>query len=891
MRHMKMMKQPLAKTTCPYCGVGCGVAAPRGAARGARISGDASHPVNAGRLCSKGSLLGETTGLEGRLLHPMKKGARIGWDEALGEIAAKFAAIVDAHGPDAVAFYVSGQLLTEDYYVANKLMKGFIGSGNIDTNSRLCMSSAVAAHKRAFGEDVVPGCYEDFEEADLVVLVGSNTAWCHPILYQRLLAAKAKRGTRLVVIDPRRTATCDDGDLHLPIAPGADLALFNALFCELAACGAADPDYVANHTEGLEDALAVASEGHRSVEVAAEACGLDARDLETFIRWFAETERVVTAFSQGINQSKTGVDQVNAIVNCHLLTGRIGRPGMGPFSITGQPNAMGGREVGGLANQLAAHLDFSEEGCATVSRFWRTDRIATSPGLKAVDLFDAVAEGRVKALWIMATNPVVSLPNADLVRRALQTCDFVVLSDCVGNTDTAACADILLPAAAWGEKDGTVTNSERRISRQRAFMTPPGEAKPDWWIVSEVARRMGFADAFPYRGPADIFREHARLSGFENGGTRVFDISALSDVNDADYEALAPVQWPVRASGGTPRLFGNGLFPTPSGRARFVAPAPPVSAKRRGAFPFTLNSGRLRDQWHTMTRTGLSPVLGSNAPEPTAEIHEADARAAGIEDGGFMRIVTAYGSAVFRAHVSAGQRQGSLFVPIHWSAANSASSGAGRVAHPERDPLSGQPAFKHTPARAEPVTPRWRAFFLSRRKIPALTYGYWAVRRVEGGWLYELAGLAAEDTSPDIDTLAPPPDATCERIEMRDVAGGALRQARIQDGRLADCLMLTRSGLLPPRDWLVGLLAAETLGSEERRALLAGRPAEGGVKGEGRIVCACMGVRSGAILAAIADGARDAAAVGEKTGAGTNCGSCRSEIRNLIEQVERTEAA
>ncbi|MDZ4381741.1 MAG: molybdopterin-dependent oxidoreductase [Parvibaculum sp.] len=884
------MKQPLAKTTCPYCGVGCGVAAPRGAARGARISGDASHPVNAGRLCSKGSLLGETTGLENRLLHPMKKGARIGWDEALDEVAAKFVAIVDAHGPDAVAFYVSGQLLTEDYYVANKLMKGFIGSGNIDTNSRLCMSSAVAAHKRAFGEDVVPGCYEDFEGADLVVLVGSNTAWCHPILYQRLLAARAKRGTRIVVIDPRRTATCDDADLHLPIAPGADLALFNTLFCELAARGAADQAYVANRTEGLDEALAVARESHRSVAASAEACGLDARDLETFIRWFAETERVVTAFSQGINQSKAGVDQVNAIVNCHLLTGRIGRPGMGPFSITGQPNAMGGREVGGLANQLAAHLDFSDEGCATLSRFWQTDRIATSPGLKAVDLFDAVAAGRVKALWIMATNPVVSLPNADLVRRALQTCDFVVLSDCIANTDTAACADILLPAAAWGEKDGTVTNSERRISRQRAFMAPPGEAKPDWWIISEVARRMGFTDAFPYRGPADIFREHAHLSGFENDGTRVFDISALSNLNDAEYEALVPVQWPVDASGGTPRLFGDGLFPTPSGRARFVASAPPVLAKRQGAFPLTLNSGRLRDQWHTMTRTGLSPTLSSNAPEPTVEIHEADARAADIGDGGFMRIVTKYGSAVFRAHVSAGQRRGSLFVPIHWSAANSAGSGAGRMAHPERDPLSGQPAFKHTPVRAEPVTPHWRAFFLSRREIAAPSCGYWAARRVEAGWLYELAGLSLEETPPGIDVLAPSADTEDERIEMRDPAGGALRQARLQGGRLVDCLILTRNGILPPRDWLIGLLASEALDEGARRVLLAGRPAEG-ESGEGRIVCACMGVRSGAILGAIADGARDAAAVGEKTGAGTNCGSCRAEIRGLIKRTETEEAA
>ncbi|MBX3446701.1 MAG: molybdopterin-dependent oxidoreductase [Parvibaculaceae bacterium] len=883
---MNMKQAPLIRTTCPYCGVGCGVAVPAGGRRNTPVSGDAAHPVNKGRLCSKGSLLGETTGLENRLLHPMKNGARIGWDEALDEVAAKFSSVIAEHGPDAVAFYVSGQLLTEDYYVANKLMKGFIGSGNIDTNSRLCMSSAVAAHKRAFGEDVVPGCYEDFEEADLVILVGSNTAWCHPILYQRLLAARARRGTRIVVVDPRRTATCDEADLHLAIAPGADLALFNALFCELAARGTADRAFVEAYTEGLAGALKAARSAHPSLAGAAKACGLDLDTLETFIRWFSETERVVTAFSQGINQSQSGVDQGNAIINCHLLTGRIGRPGMGPFSLTGQPNAMGGREVGGLANQLAAHLDFSDESCNLLSRFWGSSRVAASPGLKAVDLFDAVADGRVKALWIMATNPVVSLPDADAVRKALKACEFVVLSDCVAGTDTAACADLLLPAAAWGEKDGTVTNSERRISRQRAFVPPAGEARPDWWIVAEVARRMGFADAFAYRGPADIFREHARLSGFENNGRRVFDISSLSGISDAEYDALSPVQWPLREGGGTARLFAEGGFPTPSGRARFAAAAPPQRAGP-SRFPFTLNSGRLRDQWHTMTRTGLSPTLGSNAPEPAAEINGHDAARLGIEDGGLVRIVTAEGAAIFRARVTADQRQGSLFVPIHWSGENSAGSAAGRLAHAARDPLSGQPAFKHTPARAEAVAPVWQAFLLARREIAKPQCGYFARRRVEGGFLYELAGIAAGDAPPDLDSLA---GCTAERIEMHDRHAGALRQANLRDGRLEACLILTRKGKLPSRDWLIGLLAEETLGEDDRRALLTACGA-GAAGAEGRIVCACMGVRAGAIHAAIAEGAGDVAAIGDCTGAGTNCGSCRPEIRLLIAQHEKDEAA
>ena len=640
--------------------------------------------------------------------------------------------------------------------------------------------------------------------------------------------------------------------------------------------------------------LAAARREHHSLEETAEACGLDSSALETFFGWVAETERTVTAFSQGINQSQRGVDQVNAIINCHLLTGRIGKPGAGPFSLTGQPNAMGGREVGGLANQLAAHLEFDETGRDKIARFWRTENLAAGPGLKAVDLFDAAAAGRIKALWIMATNPVVSLPNADVVRHALKTCEFVVLSDCITNTDTAACADMLLPAAAWGEKDGTVTNSERRISRQRAFMAPPGEARPDWWIVSEVARRMGFADVFPYASSAGIFREHAALSGFENNGERFFDISGLSAVSDAAYAALEPVQWPVRETGGTPRLFADGVFATPSGRARFVAPASaPARPVTETAFPLTLNSGRLRDQWHTMTRTGLSPVLGANAPEPVAEIHEDDARAAGIADGGLMRIATAYGSGIFRASVTAAQRRGSLFVPIHWSDANSAMSGAGRMVHALVDPVSGQPAFKHTPARAESVAPLWRAFFLSRREIAPPACGYWASRRVEGGWLCEMAGLSEGEAPPDLDLLAGESAGTVEdgfeEMEMRDGDAGALRQARLRNGRLTDCLILTRGGKLPPRDWLSGLLVTDEIDETTRRVLLSGRAAEGDV--DGRLVCACMGVRSGAILAAIAEGASDVAAIGARTGAGTNCGSCRSEIRGLIEHAETEEAA
>ncbi|WP_292254085.1 molybdopterin-dependent oxidoreductase, partial [Mesorhizobium sp.] len=483
------------RTTCPYCGVGCGVLAKVAADGTTTVRGDPEHPANFGRLCSKGSALAETLGLEGRLLQPEIGGRQAGWDEALDLVAEKFSRAIAEHGPDSVAFYVSGQLLTEDYYVANKLMKGFVGSANIDTNSRLCMASSVAGHRRAFGEDIVPGVYEDLECADLIVLTGSNTAWCHPVLYQRMLATRRERGTKIVVIDPRRTATADECDLHLALDPGTDVLLFNGLLAYLVQSGKSDTDFIRDNTSGFDAAAALASADAPSIARIAKGCGLAAADVQAFYDLFADTDRTVTVYSQGVNQSAHGTDKVNAIINCHLATGRIGKPGMGPFSVTGQPNAMGGREVGGLANQLAAHMDFADEAnIDRVSRFWKAPDIARRVGLKAVDMFQAVADGRIKALWVMGTNPAVSMPDASRVRAALAKCDFVVVSD-VTRTDTTRCADVLLPAAGWGEKDGTVTNSERRISRQRPFLPPPGEARADWRIVCDVAARMGFGEA------------------------------------------------------------------------------------------------------------------------------------------------------------------------------------------------------------------------------------------------------------------------------------------------------------------------------------------------------------------------------------------------------------
>ncbi|MEO7787389.1 MAG: nitrate reductase, partial [Sphingomicrobium sp.] len=690
------------RTTCPYCGVGCGVKATATGPRTATVAGDAGHGANRGKLCSKGTHLGETIGLEDRLLHPLIGDRRASWDEALDLVAGRFAATIAEHGPDSVAFYGSGQLLTEDYYAFNKLMKGFVGSANIDTNSRLCMASAVAAHVRAFGEDLVPACYEDLDEADLIVLVGSNTAWCHPVIWQRIVAARAARGTKLVVIDPRRTETAELADLHLPLRGGSDVALFNGLLAHLHERGATDPAFLAQSVavpENFWDALG-------SPDVA-EACGLDPRDLAAFYALFAAHPKTVTLFSMGVNQSTQGTDKANAIINCHLATGRIGKPGAAPFSLTGQPNAMGGREVGGLATTLAAHMDFAPENVARVSRFWGSERVAAKPGLKAVDLFRAVASGQVKAIWIAGTNPAVSMPDAGAVRAALAACPLVVVSDIIADTDTARLAHVRLPAAGWGEKDGTATNSERRISRQRAFLPLPGEARPDWWIVTEVARRMGFAAAFDWTGPADVFRDHAALTAFENDGARVLNLSAWAGLSDAAYANLPDARW------GAERLFADGRFPTPDGRARLV----PVVPEQREPAALALNTGRYRDQWHTMTRTGLSPKLSQHRREPLLELHPADAAANAIEDGALARVTTPAGTTLYRASVTDAQREGELFAPIHWTDANASEGRTGRLASPATDPVSGQPGFKLTEAAIAPVTTEWRGFLIVREPV------------------------------------------------------------------------------------------------------------------------------------------------------------------------------
>jgi len=860
------------RTTCPYCGVGCGIVATADGRGGAGIAGDPEHPANRGRLCSKGAALGETLSLEDRLLHPEIDGQRVSWETALDTVAGGFRDIIARHGPDAVAFYVSGQLLTEDYYAANKLIKGFLGTANIDTNSRLCMASSVAGHKRAFGSDTVPGLYEDFELADLVVLVGSNLAWCHPVLFQRLEAARrARPEMKVVVIDPRRTETCDIADLHLALKPGSDVVLFNALLAALQRRGAVATDFVGRHTTGLEAALAAAQASD------AADCDLQAVDVATFFDWFARTEKTVTLYSQGVNQSSAGVDKVNALINCHLLTGRIGRPGMGPFSITGQPNAMGGREVGALSNTLAAHMDFAPADIDRVGRFWRAPRMAKKPGLKAVDLFEAVGRGEIKAVWIMATNPVASLPNADVVRDALRNCEYAIVSEAIRATDTVDACRIRLPALAWAEKDGTVTNSERGISRQRPFLPAPDEARQDWWILAQVAQRLGFGGAFAWGGVADIFREHAALSAFENGGTRDFDIGAHATIDDEAYRALPPFTW------GGGRFFADGGFFHADRRARFVATVPrvPVHAPTIEQ-PLRLNTGRVRDQWHTMTRTGKSVRLAGHRPEPTVELHPRDASARGIADGAIVEIASRWGRAVLRAHLSDGVRAGEAFAPMHWTAQVSRAGRINAAVNPAVDPISGQPELKHTPVEIRALAVRWHGTILARRAVMLPHVSYWTHITAAGHHAYVVAGeqplaSARRALAAALRTANPGPW----------LDGDAGIGAVIADGRLEAVMMTGESRDESARDRLAPFMAMHRLGNDQRTALLRG----GDAVDRGGDMCACFGVSCNTVEAAIAQGATSLDAVGAATGAGTNCGSCRPEIRLLLRTVRSRKAA
>jgi ferredoxin-nitrate reductase len=697
------------RTLCPYCGVGCGLIARKRQGRLDAVEGDPIHPVNRGRTCRKPLELASAVHAADRATVPLMRERRdlrfreAGWEEAIGGVATRLRGIVDAHGPDAIAFYISGQLLSEDYYAVNKLAKGFLGTNNVDSNSRLCMSSAVAGYSGAFGYDGPPAAYSDIGLADCMLLLGTNTAACHPIVWSRI-RERRQEGACVICVDPRRTQTARESTLHLPVRPGTDLALLNAMLHILERDGLLDEAFLARSTSGWERARAVAREW--SPRRAATVCGVEAAEIEEAARRFGEGPRSMALWSMGANQSRVGTLKNRALINLCLATGQIGRPGTGPLSLTGQPNAMGGRETGGLAHLLPGYRrveDASDR--AEMARLWNLDEraagISPRPGLPAVELFDALREGTVKAVWIVATNPAASLPDSGRAREALERAELVVVQDAHHPTETSALADAVLPAAAWPEKQGTMTNSERRVGLVRKLLDPPGEALPDWEIFARLARRLGFGEHFAWQGPEEVFDEYAACTA-----ARPCDLSGIGHERLATKGSL---QWPCPEprSPGTERLYESGRFPTPDGRARF-APTPHAAPAETPDedYPLTLTTGRLAEHWHTLSRTGKSARLTAAAPEPLLALNPADAERIGVREGARARVASRRGETIMRVALEEGMREGVAFAPFHWGARHS-PPGAGQAnsaTNPALDPTSRQPELKAAAVRVEAVS-------------------------------------------------------------------------------------------------------------------------------------------------------------------------------------------
>ena len=893
-----LLKASIHKTTCPYCGVGCGVSTTVVDDKIVAVTGDENHPSNYGKLCVKGSSLHETVADKGRILTPTVFGKAASWDEATTTVAERFKQTIAEHGPDSVAFYVSGQILTEDYYVVNKLMKGFVGSANVDTNSRLCMASASVAHKRAFGEDAVPGCYEDLEKADVIFIVGSNPAYAHPIVYQRIVQAKEENpNLKVVVIDPRATATSKNADLHIQLKPGTDAFYFNGLLTYLANNNGLDKQYIDKHCLEYDAAIDAAMTQCPTLESVAIACDVDVNVLIKSYELFNLNRHVVTMFSMGINQSSSGVDKGNALINCHLASGKIGYEGAGPFSITGQPNAMGGREVGGLANQLAGHMHFENPNeIDLVQRFWNAPNMAHKQGLKAVDMFDAVDSGKVKAIWIIATNPVVSMPNANLVKKALTKCPLVVVSESYESAETVNYADVVLPATTWGEKEGMVTSSERTISLQKSLVSAPGLAKNDWEIISLVAQKMGFKEAFNYSHPYEIFREHAALSGFENISSvdsifrsddetrvhRAFDISGLANISLNEYHNFTPTSWPINEANpkGVKRLFTEGVFATKTGKANFV----PITAKLPQVAPTSqqviMNTGRIRDQWHTMTRTGRVPKLMTHFAEPFIQINAEDAHRLNVTDKELLQLDNLGASYIGRALITDEQRVGEIFVPIHWNDSFSKSAKVSSLINPVTDKLSGQPEFKQCPVDISAFNAKWSGYLISKTPV-TLTTDYWTIATIESGVKYALADKSelpfSLNNSEDFLQVYYPH--ISDWVVLEDDKKNTLRIAGFIDDELVCFFSGSTDTSIKYSTQFIEKQIGQKHDAKSRFKLLSALDSDGSLD-VGEIICSCFQVGEKTIKEAVlSGGCSSVEALGEKLKCGTNCGSCIPELK------------
>ena len=898
---------PECKTTCCYCGVGCGLVIETDGARITGVRGDPDHPANFGRLCTKGSTLHLTANSGARAICPelrLTRGMareRVSWNVALEHAAGKFAAIIREHGPDSVAFYISGQLLTEDYYLFNKLAKGLIGTNNVDTNSRLCMSSAVAGYKLTLGADAPPACYADIELAECIFIAGSNTAYAHPILFRRIEDARARNSARkLIVVDPRRTDTAAAADLFLPILPGTDIALYNAMLHVMLWDGLCDMDYIHAHTAGFDELKDAVRE--YTPQTAAAICGVPAADIVQAARWFGAAKATLSLYCQGLNQSAHGTHNNAALINLHLATGHIGKPGAGPLSLTGQPNAMGGREVGGMANLLSAHRDLANPAHrAEIAQFWGVDAVPANPGKTAVEMFDAIHAGEIKAVWIACTNPAQSMPDVNRVRAALERAEFVVVQEAYRNTDTVRYADLLLPAAAWGEKDGTMTNSERRITRVRAAVRAPGESRADWAIANDFALRLGarLGDAraprlFAYTSPEQIFNEHR-----ETTRGRDLDITGLS------YhllETLGPQQWPLPdgAQTGRARLYEDGIFPLAGGRARFVAARHGAVAEKADArYPLALNTGRLRDQWHGMSRTGTVARLFNHVEEPLLAMHARDMRRRGLKNGDVVRLKSRRGELITRVQVSDEVRAAQVFMPMHWGSQFMRGGGVNALTLPACDPLSRQPELKHAAIEVEKLTLPHQV--VAMRRFAATEAGAAQALRDELQPLLDafdyatlgltgrndavvvLRGYAAEPVAQSVlDTLDRLLDLQDAGRTMRyvDAWRRVEKAARIENGIVQSVCL---AGETAAQEWLKNMMVQGASADAMRTWILApvASPPRGSFS-RGAIVCNCCDVSAADIGASLAAGA-DLALLQRDLKCGTECGSCLPELKRMVQ--------
>jgi len=928
------------KSTCPYCGVGCGVIIESQGVQITGVRGDPDHPANFGRLCTKGSTLHLTASAaitrQTRLLQPFFRSKRtealtsIAYDAALTIAADKFATIIQNHGPDAVGFYISGQLLTEDYYVFNKLAKGLIGTNNVDTNSRLCMSSAVAGYKQTLGADAPPACYDDVNHAQCIFIVGSNTAYAHPILFRRIEDAKKKNPQmKIIFCDPRRTDTAEIADLFLPIQPGTDVMLFNGLLHIMLWEGWIDTPYIARHTNDFDALKATVREC--TPELVAQICGLKKEDLFTAAKWFATSKATLSLYCQGLNQSSSGTAKNAALINLHLATAQIGKPGAGPFSLTGQPNAMGGREVGGLANLLSAHRDLANPAHrAEVAALWGVPDVPEKPGKTAVEMFQAAADGEIKALWIACTNPTQSMPDQTTVRRALERAEFVVVQEAYATASTCDYADLLLPATSWGEKEGTVTNSERRISRVRAAVPAPGETQHDWQIAVDFARKLGAntnfqnsnvqklsfiskrlglaADPhylFPYTTPEQIWLEHR-----ESTRGRDLDITGLSY---AQLESTGPQQWPLPegATTGKVRLYEDGVFPTADGRAKFVNTVyKPVAEPRESRYPFSLTTGRLRDQWHGMTRTGTLGRSFGHVAEPSVQMNPQDMVRRLLKDGDLVHVTSKRGSIIVPVYASAEMGMSQAFIAMHWgedylggvSSTGTPLTGVNALTTSAFCPTSKQPELKHAAVKILKAELSWTLLAMAWLPEDSVLTVRESLKRMmrlfpfascvpfgreRTGILFRAAAheAASDEVLIQIETLLKLSTDALRYADKKKGQRRAVRMSRQDDQLHLEGVLL--AGDTSAEAWIKTLLQDELPAQAYGRLLLVpGAKAPVTVQSKGKQICSCFNVANVAINAHLGTcrGSEDDRLVSLQGAlmCGTNCGSCIPELKRMV---------